>query len=81
MFRGYRNYPKNLGWFSFLKSLHLHEVVVVLLSELFFNKNKFNSMKETIYKISIHLIISSFLTNLEHLIIQIGGQAFPLDRL
>lgn len=38
-------------------------------------------MKETIFKIGTHLILSSFLTKLGSMIIKIGGQAFPLDRL
>ncbi|MDI5895357.1 MULTISPECIES: hypothetical protein [Flavobacterium] len=37
-------------------------------------------MRKTIFKISIHLLISSILTSLEHLVVQFGGQAFPLDR-
>lgn len=38
-------------------------------------------MKETIIKISIHLMVSSFLIGLECLIIQIVGlQAHPSDR-
>jgi hypothetical protein len=37
-------------------------------------------MKDTINKISIHLIISGFLTNLEYVINQFGGQAIPFDR-
>lgn len=72
-------YSKNLGLFCCLKSWHLHEVAVVLLSEFIFNK--LNSMKETIIKISVHLIISGLLTNLGCLIVQIVGlQALPLDR-
>jgi hypothetical protein len=56
-------------------------VTVVLLSEIIFNKLKIKSMKETIIKIGIHLMVSSFLIGLESWIVQIAGlQAHPLDR-
>lgn len=60
--------------------MHLQEIAVVLLSEFIFNNLKHNSMKETIVKISVHLVISGFLTNLGYAVTQIGGQAIPLDR-
>jgi len=60
---------------------HLHEFAVVLLAEIIFNNFKLKSMKDTLSKISIHLIISGFLTNLEVLITLVGGQAIPFDRL
>jgi len=74
-------YSNDLGWFSYLKIWYLHKVAIVLLSEFIFNNAKINSMKETIIKISIHIIVSEFFTNLECLIRLIGGQAIPLDRL
>jgi len=64
-----------------LESFHVHEIVVVSLAEIINNSIKNNSMKETIFKIGTHLMISGFLTNLGSMIIKIGGQAFPLDRL
>jgi hypothetical protein len=64
-----------------LKDWHLHEVALVLLSEILFNnKLKTNTMKEILIKISIHLMISGFLTNLGCMITLVGGQAIPLDR-
>lgn len=63
-----------------MELLHFHEIAVVLLSEIIFNKIKLISMKEAITKISIHLIISGFLTNLGCLIIQMGVQGAQLDR-
>ena len=65
---------------SHLEIWHLHEILVVILAELFFNKIKRNTMKDTIIKISIHLIIAGFLTNLGYMINHIGGQAIPFDR-
>jgi hypothetical protein len=70
----------DLGLLSYLKYWHLHEIIVILLSELIFINIKLKSMKETIIKISIHLIISGLLINLECLIIQIGGQGLQLGR-
>lgn len=37
-------------------------------------------MKELIYKISIHLIVSFLLTKIACLITLVGGQAIPFDR-
>jgi len=73
-------HSKDLNLFSHLKGWHLHEVTVVILSEIIFNKIKFTIMKDTILKISIHLIISRLLLNLECLITQVGGQVISLDR-
>lgn len=38
-------------------------------------------MKDLIYKISIHILISWLLTHLEYLIFLFGGQTIPLGRL
>jgi hypothetical protein len=66
---------------SIWNSLHLHEITVVLLSEIIFNRIKFKSMKDMICKINIHLSISYALKTLGCLIFWVGGQTIPLDRL
>lgn len=71
---------KGLGIISSLGDLHLHEIGVVILSEILLTK-KLKSMKDIITKISVHLTISGFLMNLGHMIIHVGGQAIPFDRL
>lgn len=71
---------KGLGVISILGGWHLHEIGVVILSEILLNK-KHKSMKDLIAKISVHLMISGFLTNLGHVIMNVGGQAIPFDRL
>ena len=71
---------KGLGWLVYLKDGHAHEVVVILLSELF-TLSKMRIMKELINKISIHLMFSGLLISLGCMIIDAGGQAIPLDRL
>ena len=65
---------------GYLRTLRMHEFVVVCLSEIIFNKIKLKSMKATISKISIHMIVSCLLTHLECLMFYVGGQTIPLGR-
>lgn len=65
-----------------MKDWHLHEIAVIVLSEVFFKiKLNYKTMKELIIKISIHMFFSNMLTGFECLITQHWGQALSLDRL
>jgi len=65
---------------SSLDSLYLHEIVVVILSEIIFINIKSKSMKNVICKISLHMILSWLLTHLVELIFLVGGQTIPTGR-
>jgi hypothetical protein len=61
------------------ENLHLHEVGVIVLSEIVLTL-KLNTVKDLITKISIHFLISSLLMTLGSVIMHVGGQTIPFDR-
>jgi len=58
----------------------MHEIGVVILTELFFNNFKKLAMKKTLYLICITLTFSSLLTNVSHFVTLNWWQATSLDR-
>lgn len=62
------------------ESLHLHEILVVLLSEIILIILKSESMKKFILKVTIHLSMAFLLTQLECLAFLVDGQTITTDR-
>lgn len=68
--------------FSILEIWPLHEISVVILSEIVFNKIKIKikSMMNTIIKLSTHITISYVLAKIEYFANYAGGLAIPFGR-
>jgi hypothetical protein len=66
--------------FSILEVWPLHEISVVILSEIVLNEPKIKSMINTIIKLSTHITISFVLAKLEYFANYAGGLAIPFGR-